>query len=116
GFGSLRQFNDTIAAVYRATPTELRALARRGAPVAVEGGAITLRLPARPPFDGAGLFRFFADHAIRGFEEGDDSRFARPVRLPGGTAAVEVVPEAGGVLLTARLASLADLPALTARV
>lgn len=116
GFGSLRQFNDTIAAVYRATPTELRALARRGAPVPVEGGAITLRLPARPPFDAAGLFRFFADHAIRGFEEGDDARFARPLRLPGGAARIEVAPEPNGVLLTARLSSLADLPALTARV
>ena len=116
GFGSLRQFNDTIAAVYRATPSELRALARRGAPLPAEGGAITLRLPARAPFDAAGLFRFLADHAIPGFEEGDDTRFARPVRLPGGPATLEVTPSPGGVLLTARLAALADLPALTARV
>jgi Adenosine deaminase len=116
GFGSLRQFNDTIAAVYRATPTELRALARRGAPARAEGGAITLRLPARPPFDATGLFRFFADHAIRGFEEGDDTRFARPLGLPGGPATIELTPDAAGVLLTARLTALADLPVLTARV
>lgn len=122
GFGSLRQFHDTIAAVYRATPSELRALARRGGPAPDTGGALTLRLPARAPFDAAGLFRFFADHAIRGFEEGDATRFARPLRLPGGTATIEVRPAPGaagqvaGVLLTARLATLADLPALTARV
>lgn len=116
GFGSLRQFNDTIAAVYRATPTELRALARRGAPAPSEGGTLTLRLPARAPFDAAGLFRFFADHAIRGFEEGDDTRFARPLRLPGGAAEIVVVPDPAGVLLTARLTTLADLPVLTARV
>lgn len=116
GFGSLRQFNDTIAAVYRATPSELRALARRGAPLPVDGGAITLRLPARAPFDAAGLFRFFADHAIRGFEDGDDTRFARPIRLPGGPATFDVSAAPGGVLLTARLAALADLPVLTARV
>ena len=116
GFGSLRQFNDTIAAVYRATPTELRALARRGAPTASEPGAITLRLPARAPFDGAGLFRFFADHGIRGFESGDDTRFARPIRLPGGRAEIEVALDGAGVVLQARLAALADLPALTARV
>ena len=117
GFGSLRQFHDTIAAVYRATPTELRTLARRGTPAPDTGGALTLRLPARAPFDAAGLFRFFADHAIRGFEEGDESRFARPLRLPGGTATIEVRPApTPGVLLTARLAALSDLPALSARV
>lgn len=116
GFGSLRQFHDTIAAVYSATPTELRALARRGAAPVSDAGAITLRLPARAPFDAAGLFRFFADHAIRGFEEGDDARFARPLRLPGGVATVEVRAAGTGVQLTARLAALSDLPVLTARV
>ncbi len=116
GFGSLRQFNDTIAAVYRATPTELRALARRGSPAAQEVGVITLRLPARSPFDSAGLFRFFADHGIHHFEDGDDTRFSRPLRLPGGRAQIEVRPEPNGVVLHARLAALSDLPAVTARV
>ena len=126
GFGSLRQFNDTIAAVYRATPTELRALARRGGPAPADSGTITLRLPARAPFDGDGLFRFFADHGIRGFEDGDATRYARPLRLPGGRAEVEVrlpTTENGrmdargpSVLLTARLAALSDLPVLTSRI
>lgn len=116
GFGSLRQFNDTIAAVYRATPTELRALARRGAGPPDDAGTITLRLPARAPFDGRGLFRFFADHGIRGFEEGDDTRFARPLRLPGGRAQIDITLDVNGVVLHARLAALSDLPALTARV
>jgi AraC family transcriptional regulator of adaptative response / DNA-3-methyladenine glycosylase II len=116
GFGSLRQFNDTIAAVYRATPTELRALARRGAPSPDDGGAITVRLPARAPFDGAGLFRFFADHGIRGFEDGDDTRLSRPLLLPGGRAQIDVTLEPAGVMLRARLTALSDLPALTARV
>jgi AraC family transcriptional regulator of adaptative response / DNA-3-methyladenine glycosylase II len=121
GFGSLRQFNDTIAAVYRSTPTELRALARRGAPAVADAGTITLRLPARAPFDGPGLFRFFAEHGIRGFEEGDETRFARPLRLPGGRAELDVrlgpdSPQNPSVSLSARLATLSDLPALTARV
>jgi len=121
GFGSLRQFNDTIAAVYRATPTELRALARRGAPVSASAGTITLRLPARAPFDAEGLFRVFAAHSIPGFEEGDATRFARPLKLPGGRADIEV--QAGALdargpslRLTARLAALSDLSALTARI
>jgi AraC family transcriptional regulator of adaptative response / DNA-3-methyladenine glycosylase II len=127
GFGSLRQFNDTIAEVYRATPTELRKIARSGvraAAVAPEdrlhdaATPLTLRLPARPPFDGAGLMRFFADHAIPGLETGDDHSFSRPLALPHGRADVTVRldPERPGVIVTAALASLADVPALSSRV
>jgi AraC family transcriptional regulator of adaptative response / DNA-3-methyladenine glycosylase II len=135
GFGSLRQFNDTIAEVYRATPTELRALARKGrhvlAPradevadeVADEGRAeastpLTLHLPARSPFDGRGLMRFFADHAIPGLEAGDDTQFSRPLALPGGRADVTIRldPKRAGVTVTAKLASLSDVPALSSRV
>lgn len=121
GFGSLRQFNDTISQVYRATPSELRALARRGAPAHPDAGApgeLTLRLPARPPFDAVGLFRFFADHAIPGLERGDDASFQRKLTLPSGAADLRVMPDPArpGVVVTARLAALADVPALVARV
>ena len=127
GFGSLRQFNDTIAEVYRATPTELRKIARSGrrAGAVAEAARIddaatplTLRLPARSPFDGRGLMRFFADHAIPGLEAGDDSSFSRPLVLPHGRADVSIRldPDRAGVVVTARLASLADLPALSSRV
>ncbi len=136
GFGSLRQFNDTLLAVYRATPSELRGLARRGATAQAPAqgpagsgtqgagqdggtaGELTLRLPARAPFDSTGLFRFFADHAIAGLEQGDDSSYQRALTLPGGRAEVSVTPdlERPGVLVTARLAALADVPALVARV
>jgi AraC family transcriptional regulator of adaptative response / DNA-3-methyladenine glycosylase II len=127
GFGSLRQFNETIATVYRSTPTELRRIARTG----MRGGAaapdtrvndsatpLTLHLPARSPFDGRGLFRFFADHAIPGLEVADDTSFSRPLSLPGGRADVTVRldPKRAGVIVTAQLARLADLPALSSRV
>ena len=52
---SIRQFNDTIREVFAATPTELRA--RGTAPARRAGGALTLRLPCRAPFDGAGRAR-----------------------------------------------------------
>ena len=131
GFGSLRQFNQTIAEVYRATPTELRAIARRGRqgpagrhdPRAGEPATpLTLRLPARAPFDGHGLMRFFADHAIPGLERAvdgaDETVFSRPLALPHGRADLEVRldPDRPGVVVTARLASLADVPALSSRV
>ncbi|MEP6842377.1 MAG: AlkA N-terminal domain-containing protein, partial [Pseudolysinimonas sp.] len=127
GFGSLRQFNDTIAEVYRATPTELRKIARTGrgagvisAPAPSDDAAtpLTLRLPARAPFDGRGLMSFFADHAIPGLEGGDDEHFSRPLALPHGRADVTVRldHERAGVIVSARLSSLADVAALSFRV
>jgi AraC family transcriptional regulator of adaptative response / DNA-3-methyladenine glycosylase II len=124
GFGSLRQFNDTVMSVYRATPSELRTIARRGVRghgrvvEADDGGELHLRLPARAPFDSAGLFRFFADHAIAGIEDGDGSRYRRALMLPGGRAEISVSPdlERAGVLVSARLAALSDVPALVSRV
>jgi AraC family transcriptional regulator of adaptative response / DNA-3-methyladenine glycosylase II len=115
GFSSIRQFNETVQAVYEQTPTALRA--RRSPLSPASAGSITLRLPARAPFDGARLMRFFADHAIAGVETGDDRSFSRLVRLPGGLARIEL--ELGGptsVVCTASLASLSDLPTLVARV
>jgi AraC family transcriptional regulator, regulatory protein of adaptative response / DNA-3-methyladenine glycosylase II len=120
GFSSIRQFNDTIQSVYETTPSGLRALARRGRATvaAVEGAtAITLRLPARAPFDGAGLMRFFADHAVPGLESGDDESFVRAVRLPGGTAQLTLRLDGhSGVTCTASLESIADVATLVARV
>jgi AraC family transcriptional regulator, regulatory protein of adaptative response / DNA-3-methyladenine glycosylase II len=128
GFGSLRQFNDTMAEVYRATPTELRAITRRGprgsavrdphAPDAEHGASLTLRLPARPPFDGAGVLRFLADHAIPGLESGDGETFARTLSLPHGAADVRIALDGAqtGLLVRARLADLADVPVLSTRV
>ena len=71
---------------------------RGGAPARPSGdaGTLELRLPAREPIDRSGLFRFFADHAIRGLEEGDDSRFARPLALPGGRAELAGLVEMHG--------------------
>ena len=122
GFGSLRQFNDTIAEIYRATPSELRRLSRRGragiAPEPALPGTLSLRLAARAPLDHVGLFRFFADHAIPGLEEGDAQRFARPLALPGGPATIEIRPDAGGGALvgTVRLSRLADIGVAVARI
>lgn len=118
GFASVRQFNETIRAIYRATPTELRTLARRGRGRQLPSAPseLTLRLPARGPFDGAGLMRFFVDHAVPGLESGDDTTFERAVRMPGGTAHISVSLDGDGVRCTARLANIADLSPLVSRV
>jgi len=93
GFASVRQFNDTVREVYGVPPSTLRAEAvRRTAPAAT--GAIVLRLPYRPPFDGAGLLEFLAARAVDGVEQVDAGTYRRTLRLPRGPATVELALDA----------------------
>ncbi|MEO3973695.1 AlkA N-terminal domain-containing protein [Streptomyces sp. CAU 1734] len=110
GFASVRQFNDTIRAIYAATPSELRTArsgrAARFGPVTPEGGraGIPLRLPHRGPYDALALFDHLAAHALTGVEEVTGERgariYRRTLRLPGGPGIAEIA-EAGGLPRTA---------------
>src|SRR5919197_376832 len=70
GFASVRQFNDTIRAVFGVTPTELLRMAakRRSRNAAPTAGKLSLRLPYRPPLASAGLLDFLGARAVRGVE------------------------------------------------
>jgi len=89
GFASIRQFNDTVRAVFATTPRDLRTSAERrpGAPLPAPG-LISLRLPVRPPFDGAGVMRILALKAVPGVEESDGRTYRRALQLPHGEATV----------------------------
>ncbi|MGW2226862.1 bifunctional transcriptional activator/DNA repair enzyme AdaA [Streptomyces formicae] len=135
GFASVRQFNDTIRAVYALTPTDLRAAApKRGTARATPAAGIPLRLAHRGPYQAGAVFDLLAREALDGIEEvtGEpgDRTYRRTLRLPYGTGIVavrEAVPEpaagAGssadalhrGGWLDARL-HLADLRDLTTAV
>ena len=101
GFGSVRQFNDTIREVFDSRPGELRARARRRAgttgtgrpasaapaaarpdidvPAAGQASAgpaphaarLDIDLPVRAPYDAPGIFRFLAARAVAGVELAD---------------------------------------------
>jgi len=121
GFSSIRQFNDTIQAVYETTPTQLRTLARRGSSAHPKRAderpsTLTLRLPTRAPFDGAGLMTFFANHAVEGIETATNNTLERAIRLPGGVATVLVQLSENGIICTAQLAKISDVAPLVARV
>ena len=64
GFSSIRQFNDTVRAVFESTPTALRLRAANGAGSAESPanspGAVYLRLPVRTPFAYEGVFGHLA--------------------------------------------------------
>ena len=103
GFGSVRQFNETVRRVFAARPSELRARAHRRAArdgQDVHGAQAQVRLvvdlPVRQPFDAPGVLGFLADRAVAGVEVATTDvdgtiRYARTLDLPRGPGAVEVV-------------------------
>jgi len=128
GFGSIRQFNDTIREVYAVPPSALRAPGRRrdrrgGAggdrPGARAGngtaGTISLRLAYRPPLHADALLDFLARRAIPGTEEVSGGTYRRGLRLPHGPAEVALTPLPGHVAATLRLADVRDLAPAVAR-
>jgi AraC family transcriptional regulator of adaptative response / DNA-3-methyladenine glycosylase II len=118
GFSSVRQFNETIREVFATTPSQLRAASLRRGRRDVDLGAtrLSLRLPFRPPFDAAGLLRFFADRAVPGVEDVTDGSYARTLRLAHGTGVVRLTPEPDHVRCELHLADLRDLSSAVSRV
>lgn len=125
GFRSIRQFNETIRAVYGRTPTEMRTLVRgRLADADSSAGVIRLRLPYRPPLDFAGLLRFLAARAVPGVEECTTDTYRRVLSLPHQLAVVALslpkrspaaLPAAGNAYVQCEI-QLPDLRDLTAAV
>jgi AraC family transcriptional regulator of adaptative response / DNA-3-methyladenine glycosylase II len=112
GFGSVRQFNETIREVYGAAPSELR---KPGARRTVEAGTVALRLAYRPPLHAASLLEFLALRAIPGVEEVDATTYQRAVRLPHGSATVTLTPQPEYVAARLRLTDVRDLAPAVAR-
>ncbi len=94
GFSSVRQFNATMREVYAVPPGQLR---RRigGRDRTDRPGRIELRLACRAPFDGRALMHFLRLHAVDGVEVAVDGAYRRTMRLPHGTAIVQLRPRAG---------------------
>jgi AraC family transcriptional regulator of adaptative response / DNA-3-methyladenine glycosylase II len=114
GFASIRQFNDTIRAVFDLSPSTLRARAALPAPP-MRGTPVVLRLPYRRPFSPDNLFGHLAATAVPGVEEVVGSTYRRTLRLPHGHGIVALTPAADHVLCRARLTDLRDLTTAIAR-
>jgi AraC family transcriptional regulator, regulatory protein of adaptative response / DNA-3-methyladenine glycosylase II len=101
GFASIRQFNETVQAVFATTPSGLRAPTLRAE--TGSSGWLTLRLAARAPFAPEEVLLFLGAHATPGLEEWDGTTFSRVLDLPHGPAVVRLSPGPGGAAVTARL-------------
>ncbi|MGW1721980.1 bifunctional transcriptional activator/DNA repair enzyme AdaA [Streptomyces sp. NPDC002306] len=104
GFASVRQFNDTVRAVYASTPSGLRAAAPRGGPRSGTGlvgpaTGIPLRLAHRGPYQAGPVLDLLEREAVAGIEEvrgtPGDRTYRRTLRLPHGTGIVAVHERTG---------------------
>jgi AraC family transcriptional regulator of adaptative response / DNA-3-methyladenine glycosylase II len=113
GFGSVRQFNDTMLEVYAGSPSQLRA--KRPATSAAEAGVIHLRLAYRPPLHAGSLLEFLGARTLPGVDELCDDTYRRGLLLPRGSATVALRPAAHWVSATLRLSDVRDLAPAVAR-
>jgi AraC family transcriptional regulator of adaptative response / DNA-3-methyladenine glycosylase II len=113
GFASIRQFNDTVRAVFALTPSELRTRSR--AEVVTAPGALSLRLPFRQPCSPDSLFGHLAATAVPGAEEVRAGFYRRTLRLPNGNGIVALAPRPDHVECRLSLDDLRDLPTAMAR-
>jgi AraC family transcriptional regulator of adaptative response / DNA-3-methyladenine glycosylase II len=111
GFGSIRQFNDTVAEVYASTPTQLRA--RRSA---AGRGVLTVNLAFRSPFDATGVFQFLSQRAVVGVECGTDNEYSRVLRLPNGMGVVTVTLGTNSLVARLELDDVRDVAPAVARL
>ncbi|MBB4934000.1 AraC family transcriptional regulator of adaptative response / DNA-3-methyladenine glycosylase II [Lipingzhangella halophila] len=94
GFSSIRQFNETMRAVFARSPTGMRERSEHR-DNAVPAGVTAVRLPFRAPCDLDRLFGFLAERAVPGVEELSHGVYRRVLRLPHGRGIAEISTGAG---------------------
>ncbi len=116
GFGSVRRFNETFQQLFDRPPAKLRRLG--GAEVAAgEGGAATIRLPYRAPYDWPAMLAFLSARAIPGVEAVREGRYARSLRVGAARGVVMIEPGEGDYIkATLRFPKVEAWPAVIARV
>jgi AraC family transcriptional regulator of adaptative response / DNA-3-methyladenine glycosylase II len=129
GFGSVRQFNDTVRDVFATSPTILRdgaaqSRTRNDPAAAAAAGAdtdgallsVSVRLPARQPIAWTELLSFIGERAIPGVESWDGTVYARTLALPSGIGVVHLEARHDHVAARLQLSSWSDVGAAVQRV
>jgi AraC family transcriptional regulator of adaptative response / DNA-3-methyladenine glycosylase II len=114
GFASLRRFNAAMRGAFGVPPRQLR----RGRASFDADASLTLRLAARPPFDGRRLLGYLALRALPGVEEVGPATYRRSVGRgdESGVITVELDADHCGVRLTLPARLVPAAAGLTARV
>ncbi len=114
GFASIRQFNDTVRAVFDGTPTALRQQARKRKTITAPG-TLTFRLPFRKPYAADPLFGRLVSVGVPGVEEFRDGAYRRSLRLPHGNCIAELSPTPDYIACRLILDDVRDLTTAIAR-
>ncbi|MBD0324111.1 MAG: helix-turn-helix domain-containing protein [Aldersonia sp.] len=101
GFGSVRQFNDTMRAIFDASPSQLRMKRRDRAADQPRNGSVTVDLAVREPYDLDEVLAFLAVRSIPSVEHVDVTGYRRSLGLPHGHGVAVVQPN--GVVKSGRL-------------
>jgi AraC family transcriptional regulator of adaptative response / DNA-3-methyladenine glycosylase II len=115
GYGSVRQLSRDCLAIFRATPTELRARRRLSDRLVADGGLL-LRMPYQPPLAWSAMLDYLRRYAISGVECVTAGTYRRTVVIDGDPGVLELSP--GGpdyLLLRAHLPHWAGLTHISAR-
>lgn len=116
GFGSLRRFNETFAALYDRPPTALRRAANAEVSAGPQG-EVSLLLRYRAPYDWPAMLAFLRKRAIPGVENVDANSYRRTIGFDGLQGTVTVQPADGNALrATIRFPKLSTLPKIIARL
>ncbi len=123
GFGSVRQFNDTIRDVFATSPSALRTAAHPSGSIAADGVpadqrpvGVSVRLALRQPFDAAGVMAFIGERAIPGVESWDGTTYRRVLDLPDGGGIVTLAAHPDHVAARFDLDTWSDLAAAVQRI
>ena len=116
GFSSVRQFNDTVQAVFDSSPTTLRSRTRQAQqPTSDPTTPLVLRLAFRHPLCPDNLFGHLAATAVPGVEEVVNGTYRRTLDLAHGPGIVELTPTPDFITCRALLSDMRDLTATIAR-
>ncbi len=116
GFGSLRQFNRVMVAIFRATPVELRRRRRRADRLVADGG-LALRVPVAEETNIERRLAQLAHTAIAGVESATPTRYRRTIDLDGDPGVIEISSAATDTaLLVAHVPHIEGLIHLVSRV
>ncbi len=116
GFGSLRQFNDVMAAEFGCPPSALRRREDDGRAPVADGPALVLRLPFREPVAADAVLAHLTARLVAGVEVVDDG-LCRRVSAPSGPAVVTLGrPRRGRWPVTLRLHEVTDVAVVVGSV
>lgn len=114
GYGSVRQFNDDIRRTWQRAPRELRKQRSQQASREPGSSLLRLHLPARAPFDGAGVLSWLQSRSIPGIETIDAQKYYRDA---GGSSheTISVTVNGNGIELAVSNAEPLRLPDIVGR-